>query len=131
MSRSVDYLNRANAVAYIDASHLVSESTDQWEWDDFVNDIVYQLQDKYPSLTEPYKKTWDSNEVEIILRNMFCDVGISEYMGLVSVSIRADEYNPLAVSWVNKIKDEFLKIGDLNKVGTFSNGEAVYKRIKK
>lgn len=125
MSRSVNYLDNADHVAYIDASGIDTE----WEWDDFTDELESKLTDMFPSL-EPSGK-WDNNETRIILENEHAVVGLSEYCGLVSVSIRHkddDDWVGLHEHWVNSIESKFLSIGELKKVGTFSNGEAVFER---
>jgi hypothetical protein len=41
------------------------------------------------------------------------------------------DLNSLALKWVRSIEKDFYKsFGDLNKVGTFSNGEAVFTKIE-
>ena len=130
MSRSVDYLTGAEAVAYIDAGEL----EDELDWDMFKEDIEQQLISMFPSLDTCDR--WDGRETHIFLENDHAEIGISEYCGLVSVSVRAKDDNEgygydrtgLAQKWVERVKDKFLTIGTLNRVGTFSNGEAVFER---
>jgi hypothetical protein len=132
MSRSVDYLSGAQAVAYLTA-HAIE---DEFEWDDFVEDIKYQLKSLFPSLADcdRWGSYYDGKENHIILENNFAEVAIAEYMGLVSVSIRATDCycgqegnTALGEHWINQIKNKFLRLGDLHKIGTFSNGEALFE----
>lgn len=131
MSRSVDYLSGAGAVAYLTA-HDVNE----YEWDDFVENITETLKSLFPSLTDcdRWGSYYDGNENHIVLENNFTEVAIAEYCGLVSVSIRATDCycgqegnTALGEHWIDQIKDKFLSIGDLHKIGTFSNGEAIFE----
>lgn len=125
MSRSVSYLNNATAVAYIDASDI--EDNQEWAW--FSNDLAGRLKDLFPSLENTSR--WDDHETEIVLENRHCEIAFSEYCGLVSVSLRPlynDDTDGLANHWCDQVKDKFLTIGDLVKIGTFSNGESIYKR---
>lgn len=125
MARSVDYLTGAQAVAYVSGHNIE-------EWELFEEDIKYQLQELFPSLEEC--ESWDGNETKVFLENGHAVVGISEYNGLVSVSLRAkeegdwyDNQDGLHQAWVERVKDKFLTIGDLHKTGTFSNGEAMFE----
>lgn len=125
MSRSVNYLDYADHVAYIDASGIEHD----YEWDDFTDELESRLTDLFPSLETASE--WDNNETRIILENHHAVIGLSEYCGLVSVSIRHkddDEQVGLHKHWVDSIESKFLSIGELKKVGTFSNGEAVFER---
>jgi hypothetical protein len=122
MSRSVDYLTNATAVAYL-------YIYDDEQWDDFKSDVAETLQTMFPSLRDCDR--WDNNETHIFLENNLAEVGISEYNGIVSVSIRPtgdyyDNTEALAVHWCETVVDTFKTIGTLIKQGTFSNGEAVY-----
>lgn len=112
------------------------------EWDDFKTNIVEALQAKYPSLEKA--SGWDG-ETSIILENTFCEIGIAEYCGCASLSIRpkeSDGYSDdnvisLAGAWTEKAWTGMLKAIDkempwanrLRKLGTFSNGESVFERV--
>lgn len=130
MSRSVSYLSNANHVAYINGNYIQNE----YDWNNFKENITVRLQEMFKSLEEANR--WDDNETHIFLENEHAEVGISEYCGLVSVSIRHKEYDGygydqtgLHKHWVDVVADKFLSIGELRKVGTFSNGEGVYERV--
>jgi hypothetical protein len=130
MGRSVDYLNRATAVIYC---HI--ETQDEYAFDDFLDNIKEELLDKYPSLDSCER--WDGRETKIFLENSLVEIGISEYCGLISISIRPNEYRDvnesLAENWIRKIEANLRKScanysQTLRKVGTFSNGEGIYEK---
>ena len=111
----------------------------QQAWDDFKGNLICGLEAKYKSLTRPSKERWDGRETKIILENNLVEVGLSEYCGLASVSLRPNEYYQddakvgLAENWINKVKAGMeKKIGEfatvLYRQGTFSNGEGVYAK---
>ena len=132
MARSVDYLSHAYHVFYMDGSEI----DDEFEWDDFKINLVETLTNILPSLGECGR--WDGRETKIILENSFCEVGLAEYCGLISVSFRwhyGAEYNTEALfeNWFNKVLPKLEnKLNEsfsmLNKVGRFSNGECLYER---
>ena len=132
MARSVDYLSNAYHVFYIDGTEI----TNEFDWDDFKSDLTANLKKLLPSLDDC--ESWDGRETRIFLENGFCEVGIAEYCGLISVSFRWHqnaEYQsePLFENWFDKIQskiDTMLKdnFSSLNKIGTFSNGECIYEQ---
>ena len=77
---------------------------------------------------------YTGRETKIFLRNRLVEFGISEYCGLVSVSVRVydDGMKGLAENWVDKnwSKIESVIGANVRKVGTFSNGCGVYEHIK-
>lgn len=127
MSRSVAYLSGADAVAYLSGHEL----EDEWQWAEFKEEITSRLCALFPSLTEC--SNWDGQETEIFLANAHAEIGISEYNGLVSISLRAveddgyDNQFGLHAAWTERAADKFKSLGNLTKVGSFSNGEAVFK----
>lgn len=131
MSRSVDYLTGAELVTYMETPEEIEDSFD---WEDFIEGIKYRLTKLFPSLYDA--DAWDGRETHIILENSFAEIGVSEYMGLVSLSIRAkpdsyeysDRLEELGKQWIANIEKKFLALGDLVKLGAMSNGEGVYKR---
>lgn len=160
MGRSVDYLSRAANVTFLDVSSMgmqypYNPDTEEYDedgeleydefmgredWDNLIGEIQAEFASKYPSLNT--SKEWDGRETRIILENTFCEIGISEYCGLASLSIRVndnldnygDNKTQLAENWIDQVWDGMLKILDtnfghytrLNKQGSFSNGEGVY-----
>ena len=115
------------------------------DWDDFVGTISDAIKAKYKSF-EDVKNEWDGRETRIILRNTFAEIGISEYCGCASLSIRVrddlgewyrdKDITALGENWVDNAWDGILKTLDtkaswlkrLNRIGGFSNGESVYER---
>ena len=131
MGRSVSYLSRSQKVVYIPFEvENVEES--EFEWDFFYEDLIDVLCEKYPSLNVVRNK-WDGRETRIILANDLCEIGLSEFCGLVSVSIRVNEYYEfynIAENWINRINFEKVlneRFNTLRKIGTFSNGESIYE----
>ena len=159
MSRSVSCLNHARHITYFKYPMIQSirdnEETgeeeeyetgegEDWEW--FSGDLIGALREERPSL-EVVKKRWDGNETSIILENDYCEIGVSEYCGLTSLSIRVNE-DPLertdtdeeykieetkSEDWIDEnwpIIKAAIGYKQLNRVGTFSNGESVYEPVK-
>lgn len=140
MGRSVNYLSHASFTTYINHEVDEDESVDyfiareNWQW--FKEGLTELLQEICPSLDEC--KRWEGNEVHIFLENNHAELGLSEYCGLVSLSIRVHEsgYNTktgLAFVWINQVWPKILTALDkryktFNKLGSFSNGEGVYQR---
>ena len=138
MARSVNYLNDSLGVAYINATDWGYEDGEYDEflgeilWEDFIYDLKSTLQAKYPSLEED--DNWEGNEVHIILSNQQTNIAVSEYMGLVSISVapKEDWYGnaPSGLALRNtKFIAKFVEetFSDLKKVGCFSNGECIYE----
>lgn len=112
----------------------------QMDWDDFKDNIIATLQKRYPSLETA--TGWD-DETSIILENTFCEIGIAEYCGCASLSIRVKDVDGyydrdtsgLAAHWVDvawtgmiaALDKEMPWANRLNRLGTFSNGESVYQ----
>ena len=137
MGRSVDYLDNAEVVLYF---HFEESQDDCFFWDDMIANLTCEIKAKLPSYNETDK--WGNRETRIILENSYCSIGISEYCGLVSLSVapRENDYvnysESLAKHHANQIKGTLEKVlhdlglKNLHKVGTFSNGEAVFELAK-
>lgn len=137
MGRSVDYLTNAKAVTYFCLEGSEDELEREMEWEDLFGNIKYSLMRRYPSLDEA--NSWDGNETKIFLENSLVHIGISEYCGLVSVSIRTNdrnwEYESLAENFIDRTWDNMVKLmrgntyhEPLVKVGTFSNGNSIFEK---
>lgn len=122
MSRSVSIPNGTVLLEYIDVSDFSPDGSD---WDFFVDDIRYRLKDDFKSLSDCNK--WLGREDNAILENDHCYIGLSEYNSLVSLWCVPKETN-LALNWIEQIRPKFKKYGDLKKIATFSNGEAIFER---
>jgi len=133
MGRSVSTPTGAVAIAYRD----VSDFQDEFEWQFFQENIIDQLQTAFPSLAEA--NSWIGREDHVVLENSHCKITISEYCGLAAISLVPETHDcyysedialqNLADHWCNQISDKFVNLlSELTKVGTFSNGEAIFER---
>jgi len=133
MDRSVSTPTGAVAIAYRDVTHF----QDDFEWDMFQEDVIQQLQQAFPSLATA--NSWIGREDHVVLENGHCKVTISEYCGLAAISLVPETHDcyysediakqNLADHWCNQISNKFVELlSELNKVGTFSNGEAIFER---
>lgn len=134
MGRSVSYASGSIAIAYqyLDAGQDENGKDIEPDSDTFdyvIDDIKEYSKSLWPSFENADE--WLGREDHAILENRHAYIGISEYCGLVSVWLVPKEDNNLSVNFCLQIKDKFLKsFGTLNKVGQFSNGEAVFERVK-
>lgn len=138
MGRSVDYLSNAAGVAYINYGCDEDDAFGE-DWTFFKEGLIESLQNICPSLDE-VKAHITCGETVVIAENNHCQIGVSFYCGLVSVSIRIhtdDGTNEsLAANWIKqmwpKIEAMIVKNYEaVKKLGTFSNGEGVFEKIKK
>ena len=113
------------------AYQSVEHVEDSEDWQDFLEDVKYQAKRIFPSMDD--HDEWIGREDHALLKNNFAFVGVSEYMGLASIwlVVRSDaELEGLAKAWVNKAYKKFERIfSEYEKIGTFSNGESVYKKV--
>ena len=152
MGRSVDYLNNALQVSYFAWPLIESynDETDEYEQTDEYEDgyiVTENIQESIISEFPEYEysKKWDGRETAIILTGYGTEIGLSEYCGLATLSIRIDE-NLLAYYEEDEYNEQYDKIeawinenwakisqgyNQYNKIGTFSNGEAVFEPINK
>lgn len=135
MGRSVNYLNSSTEILYL-PFETEDEFTSKEDWQWFKDDISDRLIELAPSLAK--SKRWEGNEVRIILENNLVEVGLSEYCGLASISIRPHQLywtkEGLARKWISqiwpKVQKEF-ETQRLERAGIFSNGESVYTKPHK
>lgn len=154
MGRSVMTLGHDSIVAYtsFDPQHFCDECDDfceehqdelfcdagcdhSDEYQDLLDWIQSTVIEMFPSMSEA--DSWYDREVHIIAENAHSMVGVSEYCGLVSVSLgERTEYgyyydsSALGAHWRAQVADKFLKaFGEYQKLGTFSNGESVFQKI--
>jgi hypothetical protein len=152
MGRSVDYLNRSERVNYFDwpiLSVYDPETDRDVETDEYedasivIEDIQEYIRSIFPGF-DPCSR-WDGRETHIILEGYGVEIGLSEYCGLASLSVRVDE-GPLeyseddeayetdrqkALNWISENWDEASKYWNkYRKIGTFSNGEGVFEKVK-
>jgi hypothetical protein len=132
MGRSVSYASGSCERAFETIES--TEDSGDFDWDMFREDVAYRGRAVAKSFRDCDK--WVGREDHAILENEFAYLGLSEYMGLVCIWLLpkegddyGDEYKPLRERWLSQIAPKFHKVfGTLNKVGTFSNGEAVFTR---
>ena len=150
MGRSVSYLDNAETVIYFTADWIngtdedYDETLSQINWDDFQANLEYAVKAKLKSYSEC--EEWDNRETKIILKNELCNIGISEYCGLYSLSVAPidyDGYYPCEIAKINFAKHHASQIENtlckilteigctvLNRLGTFSNGVGVFEKAK-
>jgi len=152
MGRSVNYLNRALLISYFEWPTLwiyneetgIDENSDElMDGYEVRQDIQESIISEFPEYE--YSKKWDNNETAIILTGYGTEIGLSEYCGLATLSIRIDE-NLLAYYEQDEYNEQYDKIeawinenwakisagyNQYNKIGTFSNGESVYEKNNK
>lgn len=138
MGRSVATHPHASQVVFI---HL-EEDEDPFWWDDLVDNVAYAIRKHFPSMEEPAKERWEGRECRVILENNMGFVTISGYGNVAAVCLVPEEgethypdeasMNPLRLAWCERANFHQCFSGWrglLRKVGSFSNGEAVYKSI--
>jgi len=132
MGRSVSYLSNAEYKIFFEFP-----DGDEDSWTDLIEDIKHAVTKVAPSL-QKVRDMWDGRETRVILANNHAEVGLSEYCGLVSLSIRVSKYSnleSLSRNWINQMwKPMVIRlmhngIKFYNKDGSFSNGEGVYGAI--
>ena len=139
MSRSVNYLNNAEVVLYFPFEYSDNSEDNILNWNDLEDNLKYEIKAKLPSYYISDK--WDNSETKIILENNLCCIGISEYYGLVSLSVAPKNneydvwYEQFSKHHALQIKKtlekciDYVSLNRLHKIGTFSNGEAVFKKV--
>jgi len=150
MGRSVSYARGSVAKVYYDVSHFgqvvddegnltgeYCQDIEQMDWEDFKEGLRHDIETLWPSF-KPCKE-WLDNEDLAFMENRFAYIGLSEYCGcacLWLVPKESEGYysddikrDNLARGWCSKITPKFLaKFGELNRLGSFSNGEAIFER---
>lgn len=139
MGRSVSYPNRSEVVIYTAVDAIFEDDEyNEWAtqdaWDNSLDSLVSLSLDAFPSLNECDE--WLDDEDHAILENKLVYVGLSEYMGVATVWIlpKDNQYYALGVTSANNMKEKLKEIVDsafsvrLNKIGQFSNGEAVFSK---
>lgn len=128
MGRSVSVPREAIARAY-----TYIEEDDLQDFDFIIEDFQESVKSLFPSFVECDK--WLGREDHAVLENNFAYAGISEYCGLVCywMVLKQDVEDVessslgLAQRWACQVTKKFVDtFGTLIKLGTFSNGEAVF-----
>lgn len=95
---------------------------DLFDWDLLVEGIVESL----PSSYYPVDR-WASSEIKVIAENGHASVAISEYCGLVALSLCVNPENKhLAHRTIEATRKALEGYDQYVKQGTFSNGNALY-----
>lgn len=130
MGRSVSVPRGAASVVY-----EACEFEDSWGFEEAIEDLRGCLMRAFPSVTEDDR--WLDREDHVIASNRFAQFGVSEYCGLVSIWMvpvdndYADTHG-IRDRWIESVDAKFRKVASgcfgvgLNKLGTFSNGEAIF-----
>jgi len=126
----------SNAVATVYVQHGCEE---EYEWGDWVEDVRNVIRADYPSFD--HEDRWVDREERAILSNCHADVVVAEYCGLASISLvpTAESFGyeceqNLHDAWCAQIEDRWRErintaFGGLQKLGTMSNGETVYRKV--
>lgn len=130
MSRGVSRPSSAFAVAYDQFESREDYEDNELDWLDYVEQAKQKVLKLWPSFVPC--DIWLGREDHAVLENNFAFFGISEYCGVVCLWLagRDEGYNPgLATRWKNQVEQKFRdQFGTLVKLGTFSNGESVFKK---
>ena len=149
MSRSVDYLAKSLYVTFFPyPTYYVEdreneENEEYVEWFEVKEALIWSLRLAVYSLEEVKDKY--CGETIILLSNVYCEIGVSEYLGLSSLSVRVNEdYLDNYVEsedwdkewaesekWIHEnwpLIKSAIPYETLYKVETFSNGESVYSK---
>jgi hypothetical protein len=128
MGRSVSVASGAFAVAYQEIEEPEADFFDDWA--ECEAEYVKSFWQSFEACDK-----WLGREDHALMENTFCYFGVSEYCGLASLwLVLKEDYqgHPLAEQWAKRVGPLFEKrLGTLHKIGTFSNGEAVFKRKEK
>jgi len=131
MGRGVSRPSGAFAVSYDEFSPSDSEDS-SFEWNCYIEGLKEKAKKLFPSMRECDK--WLDREDHAILENAFTWFGVSEYCGCVSIWLADKDRDfragpAIAEHWKEQVQQKFRdSFGTLVKLGTFSNGESVYKR---
>ena len=108
------------------------EGETDWDW--LKEDMQGRIQNLFPSFYDVDE--WIGREDHVLARNSFVRFGVSEYCGLMSIwlvvrdDLESAGLEALAEQWIKAVASRFRKeFGELVKVGSFSNGEGVYRRV--
>jgi len=133
MGRGVSVPSGAFAVAYRGLEYQEQQDDQQLEWEALVQYEKERVQKYWPSFQDCDK--WLDREDHAVLENAFAYFGISEYCGCVSLWLvpkdQCDSNQTFALRqhWQEQVGQHFVnRMGTMVKLGTFSNGESVFKR---
>ncbi len=138
MGRSVSTPTECIVICFQDVSHL----EDAQEWSDFETWVFDSCITKYPSLYRAHD-VWLGSEDHVLLENDHCMIGVSKYCGLAAIWLRTKSDDLLATgyaddarlanladNWCSSISKGFeSQFKQLQRIGTFSNGESIYQSV--
>lgn len=135
MGRSV--ATPSNSVT--DAFFLLGDDiVDNHEFEDVIQNLTERVCRRFPSMRPT--RGWLERESRIIAENEHGQVTVSEYCGIVAVSLVPQDFydahlRNIGVSWCCQISDAFRTLINenfhgLRPVARASNGEMAYKRVR-
>lgn len=96
------------------------------DFDELKENILYSLPSSFD-----WDDRWVGREIHVFASNELMSVSISEYCGLVALSVSLNpEHSNLAYRSLEAVRKALKPYSDYQKVATASNGEAFYKRIE-
>jgi len=130
MGRSVNFLSNSFAVVFF-SNHEEEES------EYIVEDIQQSIMSEYPEFEEVSE--WEDRDIHIILESSTVEIGISEYCGLYSLSIRVrdgvdleEEEEQQVNEWLTVHASKVLEpYNEMRRIGTFSNGESIFEKSER
>lgn len=141
MGRSVDYLTGAETVAYFNVGghgydqqvtpKEFSPLLKEVDWEAFEDYLVDTLQERFKSLAV-CDDTWEGNEIQIILQNNFVQVGLSEYYGLASLSVRTHPHTKytrlggIAQHYCERVAKVIDELNEFDKDDSMSFGAGMF-----
>lgn len=131
MGRSVSHPDESLIVVFRDVSEIELFS----DWEEFCEDLTDMACNQWTSLEPAEENKFTGRENHILAENSYVLFGVSEYCGLAAIWVaqRHDVdnipiYPALAAGWATHIQPKFREMfGNLEYVGTMSNGEAVFQ----
>ncbi len=130
MSRSVWTHSYAIETVFFPFETCYENDDCEWDWREVLEDVRETLKAEFPSFEDA--DSWPESESHCILENGLAQIVISEYCGLVSLGIVPRERcTNIATTWCAENAAPFVRKtwGKLRKIGTFSNGEAIFERV--
>lgn len=148
MGRSVARPSDAVETVYLHEPHRSPDEDGDYDgydaqddWDYFCEDLQNVVRERFPSFQED--STWVGNEEKSILENGHARIVVAEYCGTVSVSLvplehtySYDNRGLLAAAWCRQVADSFRQHlhkrypqSAMTRLGSMSNGEAVYRKV--
>lgn len=124
MSRSVYVPREALDVAYV-----ALDEADDYDYDYLIEYYAQAMGLHWPTMRQPYRRTFFDSEGRILAENRLCRIGISTYGNMLALWIVPQEDAPLALAerWALSIGPTFEQYGTHLLIGHASNGEAFFR----